>query len=1253
MKKVFFVLIISLLSFYGFGQAEWVSITDKGSRKVEKFKPELITCTGSQIVVNFAIDGFYMHQTETHKGSSYIPEHPGAGKMLLEGHPDLFRLTASLVIPDNSAITVNINESQYVEFTNIDIAPSKGNLYRNQNPDEIPFVYGEVYQIDEFFPGKLADFDNPYIIRDVRGVALHAYPLQYNPVTKVLRVYHTIVLEVTETDGEIINPLVRTKSNNSIVSEFANVYNSHFLNYKNDLKHGAEETGGGILVISYGEYMDAMTPYVEWKNQIGHPTEIFDVADIGSTPAVIKDFIADYLDNNPDLAFLLFVGDAQHIPPFESGSGWSLAHSDNTYTYLVGQDHYPDIFAGRFSAESIADVETQVRRTLEYEQTTNLTDGWLHHSMGVARNEGAGQGHNGEADYQHMDIIRDKLLTYNYDVVYQEYDGNVPGMTNTTAALISQRINDGVGMINYCNHGSETGWSVASYNANHVNALTNVDKLPFIWSVACVNGHFVGMTCFAESWLRATHNGDPAGALAAFMSTINQPWVPPMHAQDEFNDIIIGSYENKILRTFGGIAMNGCYKMNDLSGASGYETTDAWVVFGDPSVKIRTDNALPMAIMHDPEFLIHETEITIECDVPGAFISLTIDNQIIGTGIIGENGSVTIEIGPLEEADNEILVTATAYNRIPATGTIELIEELYDLDMQALRILHPLNYYACSGHAVEPIVVVRNKGEFTVNSFQLYWSLNGAETQMMEWEGELISLTTDTIYLPEFILAEGENVFMYYVTNPNDDTDEDLTNDTIYRYFLVEALELIADFTTEDYVLCNAPVQINFINQSENAITYLWNFGDGNSSVQLNPSHEYTELGIYNVSLAIDAGACGSDYYEMQVIVGATPPIIDDVVICSGESYEFTTDAIGEVFWYGDEDLTDLITYGETFTTPELTESTSYYVYSLVETIIFGAKEEQTAGLDGGYFAGTNRHGLVFNATEAAVLKSVKLWSNEEKERLIVIEDADGNVLDQVTVNIPVGEHRIDLNLNIPIGTEMILYGPGSPNLYREGESGGWWNPAPEIGYPFTVGDFISIVRSTAAGYETNYYYYFYEWEVEKLCQSPTMIVTANVMSQSPDTGFDYNFNHLTVSFENNENENAEYHWDFGDGTTSNEENPVHTYDDPGDYTVILTVSNMCFEAENEVNFTLLSVENNMFSNINVSPNPANTLATITSDVQISRMIITDIIGRTIKSEIVHANTYTLDLNSYDAGMYLIQIFDNDNNEAVLKLIVE
>ncbi len=46
-----------------------------------------------------------------------------------------------------------------------------------------------------------------------------------------------------------------------------------------------------------------------------------------------------------------------------------------------------------------------------------------------------------------------------------------------------------------------------------------------------------------------------------------------------------------------------------------------------------------------------------------------------------------------------------------------------------------------------------------------------------------------------------------------------------------------------------APLPVQFTNESVNAVTYLWDFGDGQSSNDADPLHIYTSPGTYNVTL--------------------------------------------------------------------------------------------------------------------------------------------------------------------------------------------------------------------------------------------------------------------------------------------------------------------------------------------------------------------------------------------------------------------
>ena len=65
--------------------------------------------------------------------------------------------------------------------------------------------------------------------------------------------------------------------------------------------------------------------------------------------------------------------------------------------------------------------------------------------------------------------------------------------------------------------------------------------------------------------------------------------------------------------------------------------------------------------------------------------------------------------------------------------------------------------------------------------------------------------------------------------------------------------------------------------------------------------------------------------------------------------------------------------------------------------------------------------------------------------------------------------------------------------------------------------------------------------------------------NEPPHADFDVHCDKLTCDFEDKSKDDdgaiAGWHWSFGDGATSNEQNPVHTYAERGRYDVLLTVT--------------------------------------------------------------------------------------------------
>ncbi len=652
MRKFTFVSILLFFSVFVFGQDSWTKINQSLS---DSYNVEIIESSNDGMVLKLNVNSYRFDEVITPNGTEIIVQSPDCRNTYQKGSPDLPFITAALVIPDLGGFKYDVISSEFEVINNVNVAPSKGTIYRNVDPATVPYEYGREYQMNDFFPINQSFMSEPYILRDVRGSNITFFPFVYNAVSNELRIYSEIIVKIKFTDAQFANELTSTKSTRD--DEFNKIYENTFLNFSSSSKYTSinEGTPGNLLIICKDTYVSAMTPYINWKREKGIETEMVLMSTIGTTATQVKTYIQNYY-NNTGLTNVLLIGDAADVPTMIV----SGADSDNGYVYLAGSDGYVDAFIGRFSGNSLADIQTQVERTVYYEKEISTSDTWLGNAFTSASAEGGGsQGHDGgESDMVHMNGIKTDLQSYGYTIT----SVNQTGGTN---ALVSAAINSGVGIANYIGHGDTQMWVNTSFTNTQVNALTNSKKLPFIFSVACVNGDFNGNTCFAEAWLRATNSGSPAGAVAFLASTINQSWNEPMTGQDEMNDILIESYAGNIKRTFGGISFNGMFQMIQ-EGGEGQSMADTWLIFGDPSLMVRTKTPVEMSITHGSTITVGTASFQVNCNTEGALVSLTklngLDVEIIGTAyIIG--GSANIDIIPFDAPGN-MKVTVTAYNKV-------------------------------------------------------------------------------------------------------------------------------------------------------------------------------------------------------------------------------------------------------------------------------------------------------------------------------------------------------------------------------------------------------------------------------------------------------------------------------------------------------------------------------------------------------------------------------------------------------------
>ena len=670
MKKVLFSLVFLAMSMMTMAQ-QWVGINGNTPAAPQV---KLVSSSEQQVVVDFSLSGFTMTRVSTPNGIQQVISVPKMATMLEAGAPDLPQFPVPAIIGNMAEMEVSVIKSAFIDYENVEVAPSKGNFSRQIDPESVPYTYGEMYSQNAFYPAAQAHLEMPYIVRDFRGQNIMVTPFCYNPVTKTLRVYHQLTLAMNKVSDNGVNQKVATKSIHKVSPEMKATYERRFINYKeNDAKYNFLEDRGELLIICADQFMAGMEEFIAWKNQSGRPTTMVSVSEAGgNSDTQIKNYI-NSIYSNPErnLVFVLFVGDYEHITPHAVGG----ERSDTWFGQLEGNDRYEEVFIGRFSVQTDEHVANQVNKVLYYERDMPEGLTWVNKGLGIGA-IGAGSGHYGEDDYQHIDFIRDTLEHYTYEHV-TELHGGGGGASQTS---ISNTINEGVSIINYCNHGSETSWGVANYSNSNVNALVNDNMLPINWSVACLTGRFnyggANGACFAEAWMRATNNstGAPTGAIGGMFSWMSQPWIPPMYGQDEMVDVLCEWRSvDKFNHTFGAASVNGNMKVLDMSGSQGYDTHDTWILFGDPSMMVRTDNPVSMNVGLNPSaMMLGMTSLEVSAEnTPYGIATLMMDGEIVASGTI-EEGTATLNFSPLSNVGTATL-TVIGYNKVTEVIPVEVL----------------------------------------------------------------------------------------------------------------------------------------------------------------------------------------------------------------------------------------------------------------------------------------------------------------------------------------------------------------------------------------------------------------------------------------------------------------------------------------------------------------------------------------------------------------------------------------------------
>jgi len=789
------------------------------------------------------------------------------------GEPSLPNVSRSVSIPGDAAVRVRMIRGTYRDLEGFSVAPSKGIIYRDVNPADVAHTFGDVYDTAGFWPVDLISMRDPHIIRNARGVVVTVNPLQWDPSTGTLRVWQTMDIAVDvigQTTKNILPQFTTAKDN----AAFEAIYANHFVNWPAQRVYDPMDFTGDILVIAADQFVDNMQAFVDYKIGTGRACTLVPISQIGNSSAAIDGYLnASYLGGN--LAYVLLVGDAAHIAAPSSAGGLA----DPVYA-KISADDYPDFLIGRFSGETDAHIDTQVERSIRFEQEAWTGNPLYKRAAGIASNQGPGD--DGETDDQHVANIMSQLES-EYDYTYTTVIADPSGSVADGVAAI----NSGLGAIAYCGHGSTTCWGNGAPLCNgDVDGLTNTEMLPWIISVACVNGEYNAGTCFAEAFTRATHNGMPSGATMMYAATINQSWSPPMCAEDEVFDLFC----NERYVTLGSLCFGGSCQMIDEYGSGGVDMYDTWHIFGDPSLIVVGTAEPPtgMAVSgsgfaaegplggpfspNSAEFAITNYddvayEYAVSVDVPWAEVA-QVGGTVPGGGTATVVVSLNSQANALGNGFHEGAVTFTDVTNDlvlaakPISVNVGVPVEVYGWDLDSdpdWAMTGEWGFGQPTGQGGEYGLPDPNAGATGSNVCGI--NLNGDYSNAA---GSAMTLTTNAIDCST--LGDVELKFQRWLNSD-------------YQPYVTQKLEISADGTNWTAIFDNGDNEMTTNSWSEQ-VHDISSVADGEPSVRVRWSHQVTQSGAWAYSgwniddVAIwgvggDTEPCEGDY-DGDGMVGAT-----------------------------------------------------------------------------------------------------------------------------------------------------------------------------------------------------------------------------------------------------------------------------------------------------------------------------------------------------------------------------------------------
>jgi len=222
--------------------------------------------------------------------------------------------------------------------------------------------------------------------------------------------------------------------------------------------------------------------------------------------------------------------------------------------------------------------------------------------------------------------------------------------------------------------------------------------------------------------------------------------------------------------------------------------------------------------------------------------SVTFENQSSGPGTVSYNWN-------FGNGQTSIAVNPTVIYNAPGTYTVKL---------------NAASNFGCSGSIQKTITIAQTTTDFTgpanaCRNQPVTFQNSSSEAPVASfWHFGDGTTSAQINPVKTYLTAGTYNVKMInFFQN---------CTDSVTKTIVVEDFPAV-DFTVDDSSSCAAPFNVQFTDLTPGAVSWQWDFGDGNTSTQKNPAHQYTSIGNFSVRLIASTSAgCQDSITKTELI---------------------------------------------------------------------------------------------------------------------------------------------------------------------------------------------------------------------------------------------------------------------------------------------------------------------------------------------------------------------------------------------------